>query len=541
MKMYVQMMQQMTGQQARTSTSSEDLLVAPTLSGTGPEFSAGIAAVRPSSNVGFADPSNPGKKGLGKPQRMSQMLKNKLMMTNPLAFNMFGQGGLPDEATGEEEEQSGPLQSGSMEMTPYMSSDNNLFDSGNGFSQTDMHQQQMMAESLRPMYGTAADPDTNPNWQRSGQNQMQQGNWNSPKGLLALPAPASSLGTQASDVLLQFDQPARAGIGQFGSGDFAQAQNAAYQQKLMQQKQLKQQQQQLQQQSALSDSMQSGSTGQFGTALMSPYQQQLQQQHSAQLSQPGDTDDASFNNSQLSSSQSVAAGLQQQQSGQFGSAGFAQSQNPLYQQKLLLQRQKQQQLQQQQQQQLPMTQGSAQFGQGQAAMYQQLQPQPQQQMQQSPMTQAGSAQFAQNQAAMYQQKLQQAKLLKQQQQQSELSASSGGLNNLGQSQAMQRADANSPESRADGNSPGAAVTQQVGSVGYALAQNAKYQQMLQQQQARRQQRQSQLGLQFGMQQAPGTQQQQQQVPQQVAPQQQRQLPQQPSLQAPKAQNSEVRH
>ena len=148
MKMYAQMMQQMTGQGPHTSASSEDPLVVPTFSGTVPESSARIPANRP--NAGYPEP---GKKG-------SSKLKNKLMMTNPLASGTFNRGGLPDEATGEEEG-SGALQSGSMQLTPYMSGNNGLYDSGNGYSQTDMQQQQIMAESLRPGYGTAADPDRN--------------------------------------------------------------------------------------------------------------------------------------------------------------------------------------------------------------------------------------------------------------------------------------------------------------------------------------------------------------------------------------------
>ncbi len=118
---------------------------------------------------------------------------------------MFNRGAAPDEA---EEEQAGPLQSGSLELTPYM-----LGDGGYGYSQPDA-QQQIMAESLRAKYGIEADPSLNPSWKSQG----QQGGWN-PKGLLALPAPEGSLATEESDIALQVDAPPRAGIGQFGSPD----------------------------------------------------------------------------------------------------------------------------------------------------------------------------------------------------------------------------------------------------------------------------------------------------------------------------------
>ena len=167
MKLYAQMMQQATGKASRTSISSADPLVASSPSGTTPAPSTGIK-----SSPGM-DPTS--KKST---QRMSQMLKNKLMMTNPLAFNMFNRGAAPEEA---EEEQAGPLQSGTLELTPYM-----LGDGGYGYSQPDT-QQQIMAESLRAKYGIEADPSLNPSWKSQG----QQGGWN-PKGLLALPAPEGS-------------------------------------------------------------------------------------------------------------------------------------------------------------------------------------------------------------------------------------------------------------------------------------------------------------------------------------------------------------
>ena len=75
-KMYAQIKQQMTNKQLRTSTSSGDPLVASSPSGTLPQPSAGILP-------NGTDPSPARKKSSGRPQRMSQMLKDKLMMTNP--------------------------------------------------------------------------------------------------------------------------------------------------------------------------------------------------------------------------------------------------------------------------------------------------------------------------------------------------------------------------------------------------------------------------------------------------------------------------
>ena len=116
MKLYAQMMQHATGNASHTSTSSADPLVASIPSGTNPTPSTGIK-------------SSPGMVPGGKKsaQRMSQMLKNKLMMTNPLAFNMFNRGAAPEEA---EEEQAGPLQSGTLELMPYT-----LGNGGYGYSQ----------------------------------------------------------------------------------------------------------------------------------------------------------------------------------------------------------------------------------------------------------------------------------------------------------------------------------------------------------------------------------------------------------------------
>ena len=74
-KMYAQMMQQMTNKQPRTSTSSGDPLVASSPSETLPQPSAGILP-------NGTDPSPARKKSSGRPQRMSQMLKDKLMMAN---------------------------------------------------------------------------------------------------------------------------------------------------------------------------------------------------------------------------------------------------------------------------------------------------------------------------------------------------------------------------------------------------------------------------------------------------------------------------
>ena len=92
----------------------------------------------------------------------------------------------------------------------------------------------MMAESLRARYGVEAraDPTTGPNWQNPGQNPS----WSPNRNLLALPPAESDLAPQESDISLQFEQSARAGIGQFSSIGLARAQHAAYQQKLLQQK-----------------------------------------------------------------------------------------------------------------------------------------------------------------------------------------------------------------------------------------------------------------------------------------------------------------
>ena len=550
LKMYAQMMQQVTGKEARTSASSQDPLVASSPNGAFSPASSGIAATR-------ADPGGK-KKGAGGAQRMSQVLRNKLMMTNPLAFNMFNRGAVPEE---EEEEESGPLQSGTMELMPYMPGNGSNYGSGSSYT-----------EPLRTKYGMqeGTDPTVDLHWQ----NQGQQRGWN-PKGLLALPAPASSLATQESDIALQFDQ--------FGSPGFAQSQNAMYQQKLKQQQQLKQQrllqQQQQQQQVATDQDMipagqsQMGSTG-FAQSQNAMYQQRLQKQkmqqqqqqqlprqQQLQLQAPAEDESVSearygenADSSMYSQQQMMPQQQQQQQqqqysaTGQFGSAGYAQSQTVLYQQNLMQQRQKklQQQQQQQQRQQLQ-AQGSRQeagmegaqsnfsYAQSQNPLYeQQLQQQQQAQAQQvrlqqqplnSPAGQLGSAQYAQTQAAMYQQKLQQ---LKQRQNQQQLpqqrQSQQPGMNQLPTTSQL-RSAASPAAGEAASVGGASAVTQgqdeQMGSVGYALAQNARYQQQLQQQQMRRQQRISQ---------APALPSQQKQM--QMQQQMPRQLPQlQQSMQA----------
>ena len=246
MKLYTQMVQQATGKASRTSASSADPLVASSPSGTNPTPSTGIKS-SPGMNPG-------GKKSM---QRMSQMLKNKLMMTNPLAFNMFNRGAVPEEP--QEEEQAGPLQSGRLELTLYTRGDG-----GYGYSQPDA-QQQIMAESLRAKYGIEADPSLDPRWRSQG----QQGSWD-PKGLLALPAPEGSLATEESDIALQFGEPSRAGIGQFGSPGFAQIQGAGYQQQRQMQLQHSQDGVGVQQ------GAQFGSAG-YAMSQTAMYQQRLQQ------------------------------------------------------------------------------------------------------------------------------------------------------------------------------------------------------------------------------------------------------------------------
>ena len=59
------------------------------------------------------DPSPARKKTSGRPQRMSQMLKDKLMMTNPLAWNMFNRGAVPEQV---DEEEAGQIPAGPMSM-----------------------------------------------------------------------------------------------------------------------------------------------------------------------------------------------------------------------------------------------------------------------------------------------------------------------------------------------------------------------------------------------------------------------------------------
>lgn len=637
----VKMYAQMTSKQPRTSTSSGDPLVASSPSGTLPQ---------PSLPVG-TDPtdSTARKKTAGKPQRMSQMLKDKLMMTNPLAWNMFNRGAVPEQA-GEEEAGQIPAGPSSMELMPYAADYGG--DPGGSYGNSP-YQQQMMAESLRARYGVdiGADPTPGLNWQNS-------------RNLFALPSLENDLATQESDINLQFGS-ARAGIGQYGLPGFAQAQNAAYQQKLMQQK--KKQQHMLQTQSAgltqsadavsldsrnsaldqnplydqklmqqLPEQVQQTQISQFGSAGFAEgqsrlYQQKLLQQQQIkqqrQLQQQEMLQSLDVSEQQLQ--QNLTAPAAQDQ---FGSAGFAQRQNLMYQQKLQQQKARQQQLQQQRQLQAsgyqsydqssglsddssslsyPQQQGISQhqsapqqhqqqgsqygsvgFTQGQNALYQQklLQQQQKQQLlkqqvldsgqadseqlspsslvsppyqQQLPASrqandvagdqqglgQLGSAQHAQSQAAVYQQKLQQMKQkqqLQQQRQQQQLlqmtdpATLSQGLQ-LQQRQDMQDRQQQLATSTAAGQqlptafmtaagsviSPAAAApatpseSSQMGSVGFALAQNAKYQQQLQQQQLRRQQRQQ---LKQQQQLAPLVQQprqqlqQQQQQPAPVAPQ-----------------------
>jgi hypothetical protein len=560
MKLYAQMMQQATGKASRTSTSSADPLVASSPSGTNPTPSTGIKS-SPGMNHG-------GKKST---QRMSQMLKNKLMMTTPLAFNMFNRGAVPEEP--EEEEQAGPLQSGTLELTLYTRGDG-----GYGYSQPDA-QQQIMAESLRAKYGIEADPSLNPSWKSQG----QQGGWN-PKGLLALPAPEGSLATEESDIALHFGAPFRAEIVQFGSPGFAQIQGAGYQQQrqmqlqqsqdgvgvqqgaqfgsagyamsqnAMYQQRLQQLKQQQQQQEAPGPElgMQYGSPtrAQDQQALYQPklqqqqtlqqqmlqQQQQQQQQQQLQLqsfSQAGQRlgDQAVLYSQGMESNASGSGFPQQQQQliqqGQFGSTVYAQSQSAMYQQKLMQQRQKQQQLkqqQQQQQQQQLLLQGPGQEAGMEAVqqpgyapnpMYQQQdlqqqQFQQQQQQQQLPASasgQLGSAQYAQGQAAVYQQRLQQLKQRQQQQQQQSREPTpspSQAYQSQQQGQQMQMQPGNTYQASPNGDgqmlpvaasvavqaaASSAGPGNQMGSVGFALAQNAKYQQQLQQQQLRRQQRQ----------------------------------------------------
>ena len=507
MKLYAQMMQHAPGMASRTSTSSEDPLVASSPSGKGAQTSAGIR-----SSPGVGPDSSPGGKRKS-PQRMSQMLMNKLMMTNPLAFNMLNRGAVPEET--EEDEQPGPLQSGSLEMTPYMA---------NSYDQPDT-QQQIMAESLRAKYGTEADPS----WQGQG----QQSSWN-PTHRLALPAPDRSLATQESDISLQFDQPSRAGIGQFGAVGFAQTQNAAYQQKLLQQKQ---QQQQQQQQSGSGEGRQArqeqGGQAQYGSpaaaqAQSALYQQRLQQHRllqqqprqqllQLQSSSPAaqgqsDVSDAASYDHALSISSSghalqqmVQSQQQSVQQSQFGSAGYAQGQSAISQQKLLQQRQKQQAQQQQ------LLQGADSRGGGMQVAQPDSVGSPLYGQQQllGLSGQFGSAQHAQGQAAIYQQKLQQLKQRQQQQQQQSVMQALGvgqvaqGQQQAQQDQQMQQAGMQQ-QATASGSrqmlptaattamqavAAGPATADQMGSVGFALAQNAKYQQQLQQQQLRRQQRQ----------------------------------------------------
>ncbi len=607
MKLYTQMMQQATGKASRYSTSSADPLVASSLSGTNPTPSTGIKS-SPGMNPG-------GKKST---QRMSQMLKNKLMMTNLLAFNMFNRGAALEEA--EEEEQAGPLQSSTLELTPYMPGDG-----GYGYSQPDA-QQQIMAESLRAKYGTEADPSMNPSWKSQG----QQGSWN-PKGLLALPAPEGSLATEESDIALQFGAPSRAGIGQFGSQGFAQIQGAGYQQQrqmqlqqsqdgfgvqrsvmggqfgtagyamsqnAMYQQRLQQLKQQQQQQEAPGTELgmqygsDQGAQSQYGSptraqdqkALYQPklqqqqmlqqqilQQQQQQQQQQLQLqsfSQANQRlgDEAVLYSQGMESNASGSGFPQQQQQliqqGQFGAAGYAQSQSAMYQQKLMQQRQKQQQLKQQQQQQQQQLlegpgqeagmEGVQQPGYAPNPLYQQQDLQQQQQQQQlqqqqqqqqppanaSASGQLGSAQYAQGQAAMYQQRLQQLKQRQQQQQQQSREPTpspSQAYQSQQQGQQMQVQPANSYQASPNGDrqmlsvAASAAVQaaalssvpgDQMGSVGYALAQNAKYQQQLQQQQLRRQQRQQLEQQQQQLQQQPTAQMQLVQARQQQQPSQQ---------------------
>ena len=545
MKMYAQMMQQVTGKEARTSASSQDPLVASSPSGAFPGASSGTAATR-------ADPGGK-KKGAGGAQRMSQVLRNKLMMTNPLAFNMFNRGTVPEEAE-EEEEQSGPLQSGTMELMPYMPGNGSNYGSGSSYT-----------EPLRTKYGMqeGTDPNVDLHWQ----NQGQQRSWNS-KGLLALPAPASSLATQESDIALQVDQ--------FGSAGFAQSQNAMYQQKLKQQQQLKQQrllqQQQQQQQVATDQDMipagqsQMCSTG-FAQSQNAMYQQRLQKQkmqqqqqqlpRQQQLQLQDTAEDESVSearyggnaDSSMYSQQQTMPQQQQQQSpatGQFGSAGYAQSQTVLYQQNLMQQRQqKLQQLQAQGSRQeagMEGAQSNFSYAQSQNPLYeQQLQQQQQQQQVQaqqarlqqqplnSPAAQLGSAQYAQTQAAMYQQKLQQLKQRQNQQQLPQQQQSQQpGMNQLPTTSQLRSAASPAAGEAASVGGPSATTQgqdEQMGSVGYALAQNAQYQQQLQQQQMRRQQR---------MSQAPALASQQMEKQKQMQMQQQmpRQLPQlQQSVQA----------
>ena len=669
-KMYAQMMQQMTSKQPRTSTSSGDPLVPSSPSGTMAQPSAGILPIG-------TDPtdSHARKKGFVEPQRMSQMLKDKLMMTNPLAWNMFNRGAVQEQA---DEEEAGQIPAGpsSMELMPYAAAYGSDADGNYGNSR---YQQQMMAESLRAKYGveTGTDPKFGPKWQNSGQNPS----WSPNRNLLALPPPESDLATQESDISLQFGQSARAGIGQFGSADFAQAQNAAYQQKLIKQK--KKQQQMLQTQSAgltqpanpvsfdsrssaldqnplydqklmqqLPEQLQQTQMSQFGSAGFAEgqnrlYQQKLLQQQ--QMKQQRQLQQQEVLQPPDDSEQQLQQNLAAAQD-QFGFAGFSQRQNLLYQQQLQQQKARQQHLQQQQlQQQLqlqtsghqsydespglsndssPLTQvlpfqqsmsqqqsmpqqqqqqqgsqyGSVGFAQTQSALYQQKLLQKQQLLKQqmpdssqadseqlSPSSsvqnslyqqasdvavrppgsgQLGSAQHAQNQAAVYQQKLQQMKQKQQQQRQQQqllqmTSPSAQGLSlQLQQRQDTQDWQQQLPAMSAAGRqlptaavsaaglvmSPAAAAaaipseSSQMGSVGFALAQNAKYQQRLLQQQLRRQQRQQQEQL---KQQQP---QQQQlaplvQQPQELLPQQQQQRQQQQQQQqaatAPQA-VSEVR-
>ena len=549
MKLYAQMMQQATSKPSRTSTSSADPLVASSPCGSNPTPSTGIKS-SPGTNPG-------GKKST---QRMSQMLKNKLMMTNPLAFNMFNRGAVPEEP--EEEEQAGPLQSGTLELTLYTRGDG-----GYGYSQPDA-QQQIMAESLRAKYGIEADPSLDPRWRSQG----QQGSWD-PKGLLALPAPEGSLATEESDIALHFGAPFRAGIGQFGSPGFAQIQGAGYQQQRQMQlqqsqdgvgvqqgaqfgsagyamsktamyqqrlQQLKQQQQQQQGAPGTELGMQYGSDQgaqlQYGSQQMQQQQQQQQQQQLqlqsfSQACQRLDGEAVSYSQSMESNASGSGFPQQQQhliQQGQFGSTVYAQSQSAMYQQKLMQQRQKQQQLkqqQQQQQQQQLLLQGPGQEAGMEAVqqpgyapnpMYQQQdlqqqQFQQQQQQQQLPASasgQLGSAQYAQGQAAVYQQRLQQLKQRQQQQQQQQSReptlSPSQAYQSQQQGQQMQMQPGNTYQASPNGDgqmlpvaasvavqaaASSAGPGNQMGSVGFALAQNAKYQQQLQQQQLRRQQRQ----------------------------------------------------
>jgi len=372
--------------------------------------------------------------------------------------------------------------------------------------------------------------------------------------------------------------------GQFGSTGYAMSQNAMYQQRLQQ---LKQQQQQQQQQEAPGPEQygsDQGAQSQYGSPTRAQdqkalyqgkqqqqmLQQQQQQQQQLQLHSFGQAGqrlgDEAVSYSQGMESNASGSGFSQLEQlvhqGQFGSAGYAQSQSAIYQQKLMQQRQKQQQLkqQQQQQQQQQLLQGPRQEagmdavqqpGYAPNPLYQQqgLQQQQQPSANASASGQLGSAQYAQGQAAMYQQRLQQLKQRQQQQQQQQRESAepTPGPNQASQShqQGQQMQVQSSDTYQANLNSDrqmlsvaastgvqaaasSAVPVNQMGSVGFALAQNAKYQQQLQQQQLRRQQRQ-----QLEQQQQQQLQQQLQQQPAaQMQPVQARQQQQQSQQSAP---------